>query len=73
MPYVIKRVGDGYKVCKAAEPARCFSKKPLAKSTAEKQRVAILISERARGTRGGSASTLSDDKGPFTHARLPRE
>jgi len=51
MPYVIRRVGKGYKVCKGekeAKEAKWFSKKPLTKETATKQRIAIIISERSR-------------------------
>lgn len=49
MPYEIKKVPGGFKVCKAAvEPEKCFSKKPLTKATAQKQRIAILISEHAK-------------------------
>ena len=32
MPYIIKEVKKGYKVCKRDEPDTCFSKKPLSKS-----------------------------------------
>ena len=46
MPYIIKQVAPrGYKVCKEVEPDHCFSKKPLPKKTATKQRIAIIISE----------------------------
>jgi hypothetical protein len=41
MPYQLRRVKTGYKVCLVADPSRCFSKKPLTKTTAEKQRRAI--------------------------------
>jgi hypothetical protein len=46
MPYIIKRVGNGYKVCKEDDPQKCFSKKPLTKEVAKKQRIAIVISEK---------------------------
>lgn len=50
MPYIIKAVGDGYKVCKKDKPKRCFSKAPLPKERAEKQRKAIIIkTSRSRG------------------------
>jgi hypothetical protein len=45
MPYIIKKVNDGYKVCKKEDPKKCFSKKPLTKERAIKQRQAIGISE----------------------------
>jgi hypothetical protein len=42
MPYEIKHVKGGYLVC---DEKRCFSKKPITKKKAQKQRVAIAISE----------------------------
>lgn len=45
MPYTIKKVQDGYKVCKKDEPNTCFSKKGLSEEKAEKQKKAIIISE----------------------------
>ncbi len=42
-PYKIKEVGSGYKVCKT-RGKKCFSKKPLTKKTAEKQKTAIILS-----------------------------
>lgn len=48
MPYTIKKEGKGYKVCKQDNPERCFSKKPLPKERAEKQRIAIVIAEKKR-------------------------
>lgn len=46
MPYSIERTGSGYKVCDGA--GKCFSKQGLPKKTAEKQRIAIAISESIR-------------------------
>ena len=51
MPYELRRAQadgvKGWKVCKKDEkPAKCFSKKPLAKDVAVKQRVAIIIGEK---------------------------
>lgn len=43
MPYSIESTGKGFKVCDAS--GKCFSKKGLPKKTAERQRVAIAISE----------------------------
>uniref|UniRef100_A0A6C0CSL3 Uncharacterized protein n=1 Tax=viral metagenome TaxID=1070528 RepID=A0A6C0CSL3_9ZZZZ len=52
MPYVIlaktQEGKKGYKVCKADNPSKCFSKQPLSKETAIKQRAAIAISETQR-------------------------
>ena len=45
MPYIIKTVNNGYKVCKKDEPNKCFSNKPLPKETAIKQEKAIILSE----------------------------
>ena len=45
MPYVIKKVKDGFKVCKKNEPNKCFSNKGIPKKRAEKQMKAIQISE----------------------------
>lgn len=42
MPYKIKKVKNGYKV---ADANRTFSQHPLSKHMAEKQRVAIALSE----------------------------
>ena len=48
MPYIIKPVKAGYKVCKKDNKGECFSKKALSKDKAIKQRVAIILSERKR-------------------------
>lgn len=60
MPYVIlpktEEGKKGYKVCKADNPDKCFSKKPLTKETAIKQRAAIAISEVQRSKKGSSKS-----------------
>lgn len=42
MPYEIKHVKGGYLVC---DKTRCFSSRPLTKKKAEKQRIAIALSE----------------------------
>lgn len=42
MPYEVKHVPGGYLVC---SETKCFSRKPLTKKKANKQRVAIAISE----------------------------
>jgi len=50
MPYIIKPVNNGYKVCKRDEPNKCFSNKPLPKERAIKQEKAIILSELKGGT-----------------------
>lgn len=48
MPYIIKKVKTGFKVCKKDEPKVCFSKRGLPLKRAKKQRVAIILSEAGR-------------------------
>lgn len=45
MPYILKKVKGGIKVCKKNNPSTCFSKKPLSIKQAVKQRTAINLSE----------------------------
>jgi hypothetical protein len=45
MPYFLRKVSNGYKVC---DSNRCFSKNPLPLQQAQKQRVAIALSEHAK-------------------------
>jgi hypothetical protein len=45
MPYIIKKVKQGFKVCKKDKPSECYSNKPLTKKTAKAQRTAIILSE----------------------------
>ena len=45
MPYFVKEVRNGFKVCKKTDPGRCFSKAPLTEDVAKKQMTAINISE----------------------------
>jgi hypothetical protein len=54
MPYIIKKVKNGFKVCKEDEPKKCFSKKPLTEETAKKQRTAIILSEKRKEGSGKS-------------------
>jgi hypothetical protein len=54
MPYTIRKYKNGYRVCLVADPDRCFSKEPLTKTTAEKQRRAIELSECQETFQGGS-------------------
>ena len=51
MPYILKKINNRYKVCKEADEDVCFSKKPLSKETAEKQKKAIILNE----TQGGQS------------------
>ena len=62
MPYSLKKVGSGYKIC---SPNRCFSKKPLSRTRALKQLAAIQINSLRGGAVEGGASysdSDSDDK-----------
>jgi hypothetical protein len=45
MPYKIKKVTDGYKVCKKDNMKTCFSKRGLQYDNALRQMRAIIISE----------------------------
>lgn len=45
MPYKIEKMEGGWKVC---DSNRCFSKKPMSKKNANKQRVAIALSEQRK-------------------------
>jgi len=53
MPYMIKEVTDGYKVCKKDNESECFSKKGLPLKRAKKQMTAINISEHQEPLEGG--------------------
>ena len=53
MPYIIKEVTDGYKVCKKDNNSECFSKKGLPLKRAKKQMTAINISEHQEPLEGG--------------------
>tara|TARA_R100000654_G_scaffold65326_1_gene93195 strand:+ start:165 stop:353 length:189 start_codon:yes stop_codon:yes gene_type:complete len=46
MPYIIIKVKGGFKVAKKSNPKETYSNKPLSKKMAEKQKLAIEISER---------------------------
>ncbi len=45
MPYVFKRVRDGYKVCKLSDPSECYSKHGLPLERAKRQLKAIGMNE----------------------------
>ena len=46
MTYIIIKVKGGFKVAKKSNPKETYSNKPLTKKMAEKQKIAIEISER---------------------------
>ena len=46
MPYSIEKKGRGFIVCD--DKMKCFSKHPLTKKTAMKQRIAIALSEHGK-------------------------
>jgi len=64
MPYILKKVKDGFKVCKKDNPKECYSKKGLPLERAKKQMQAIGISEAKQGK-----GLLEGDAKPLT-ARL---
>lgn len=51
MPYTIKKVADGYKVCKETDLSTCFSKRGLPYDNALRQMRAIIISEHGLSNR----------------------
>lgn len=57
MPYLIKKVKDGFKVCKKNDKKKCFSIKPLTKEQAMKQMRAIIMSEMSRHGKLGKGFT----------------
>jgi len=59
MPYFVKEVRNGFKVCKKTDPGRCFSNAPLTEDMAKKQMTAINISEHS-DTGGGYAGGMID-------------
>ncbi len=54
MPYYIKKVKEGYKVCKKEQHDKCFSNKPLSLETAQKQMKAIGMNEHKGGAKESS-------------------
>lgn len=56
MPYEIKKINNGFKVCKKDDLNKCFSKKLLTKKNALAQMRAIIMSER---------NLLNDDYAKF--------
>jgi len=54
MPYIIKKVKNGFKVCKEDDKSECFSKKPLSAVKAKKQKTAIILSELKKEGKGKS-------------------
>ncbi len=45
MPYILRKFKNGFKVCLKEDPSTCFSKKPIPKTRAIKQRRAIGMNE----------------------------
>ena len=45
MPFSIRKSGTGFLVC---DKKRCFSRSPLTKKKAQKQRIAIALSEQSK-------------------------
>jgi DNA polymerase I-like protein with 3'-5' exonuclease and polymerase domains len=71
MPYKIKKINGGYKVCKTT--GKCFSKKPLSKKKAVAQRAAIAINRelKKRNIDGWVCAQIHDQivtEIPETHA-----
>jgi hypothetical protein len=60
MPYSLLPYHFGWRVCKRDEPTTCYSKNPLTKTQASKQRVAIILSEKKQ--KGGSRPIPSNPK-----------
>ena len=46
MPYLLKKIKNGYKVCKK-DDSKCFSKKPLTKSTATTDNTNFILENEA--------------------------
>lgn len=59
MPYKIKKVKDGYKVCKRDEPTKCFSKKGITKEQAIKQMKAIGLHSHKKIKGSGKAKNFN--------------
>lgn len=57
MPYIIKKVKNGYKLCKKNDPTKCFSKNPITKTKAKAQLKAIGMNEHLKGS-GTTCSTV---------------
>lgn len=65
MPYEIKKVSDGYKVCKKIEDKECYSKRGLPYKNALGQMRAIILSEMgmSRKTSKKTSKKRSSKKG----------
>jgi len=60
MPYSLLPYKFGWRVCKTDKPTECYSKRPLTKKQASKQRVAIILSEKRQ--QGGQKPNPSNPK-----------
>ena len=68
MPYIIVPVTEkkktiGYRVCKRDNPERCFSKEPLPKERAQRQRTAIVLSELGLSKKSSAPAPKPTGKG----------
>lgn len=54
MPYTIKKVQNGFKVCKKVGDKKCFSNKPLTKKKAIEQERAILANTHEKSSKFNS-------------------
>ena len=59
MPYILRKIKDGYKVCKKNEPKKCFSKNPLTKEKATRQMKAIYANEESDDELDGGLKPLT--------------
>jgi hypothetical protein len=62
MPYEIKKVSDGFKVCKKIEDKTCFSKRGLPYKNALGQMRAIIISEMGMSRKTSKKSSKKTSK-----------
>lgn len=67
MPYFIKKVKDGFKVCKTSDPSKCFSNEGIPHDNAVKQMKAIGISE---ALKGGELSESESDSNSDSSSEL---
>ena len=75
MPYEIKKVSDGFKVCKKIEDKTCFSKRGLPYKNALGQMRAIIISEMgmSRKTSKKNSKKGSRKGGNTVHKKTSRK
>jgi hypothetical protein len=66
MPYIIKKVKNGYKVCKKDNKEKCFSNSPLSLKRATKQRTAIVLTNINQKGAGSPSPSPSPSPPPPT-------